>query len=136
MGLLDNLTGATTGNQQNALLQAVSGLISNNGGLSGIINRFTQNGLGQHVQSWVSNAENLPVTGDHIRQVFGSEQIQQIAQQLGTDHAQASGMIASLLPALIDKLTPQGQVVSDGQAQQGLSGLLSKGLSSLFGPRQ
>jgi uncharacterized protein YidB (DUF937 family) len=136
MGLLDNLESQPAGNQQNTLLQAVSGLISNSGGLSGLINRFTQSGLGQHVQSWVGNGDNMPITGDHVRQALGSDQIQQVAQQLGTDHAQASNMIAGFLPKLIDKLTPHGQVVSDGEAQQGISGLLSKGLSSLFAPKQ
>jgi uncharacterized protein YidB (DUF937 family) len=129
MGLLDNLEKQLGGNQQNVLLQAVSGLISNNGGLSGLIARFTQNGLGQHVQSWVGNGENMPITGDHVRQVFGSEQIQQVAQALGTDHAQASSLIANILPNLVDKLTPQGKAVGDDEAQQGMSSLLSKGLS-------
>jgi uncharacterized protein YidB (DUF937 family) len=62
MGLLDNLEKQLGGNQQNVLLQAVSGLISNNGGLSGLIARFTQNGLGQHVQSWVGNGDGRGAT--------------------------------------------------------------------------
>jgi uncharacterized protein YidB (DUF937 family) len=138
MGLLDdieNQLGGSQGGQQN-LLAVISGLISNNGGLSGIINRFTQSGLEQHVQSWVGNGPNMAVTGDHIRQVFGSEQVQQVAQKLGLDHSQASSMIATVLPSLIDKLTPKGQVVSDAEANDGLSALLSKGLGSILGAEQ
>jgi uncharacterized protein YidB (DUF937 family) len=134
MGLLNDIENQLGGSQgsQN-LLAAITSLISNNGGLSGIISRFTQNGLGEHVQSWVGNGPNMAVTGDHIRQVFGSQQVQQTAQQLGLEHSQASNMIASILPSLIDKLTPHGQAVSDAEAQQGLSALLSKGVGSILG---
>ena len=136
MQLLDNLTNQLGGNHPEGLLSAVSALIANNGGLSGIISRFTQNGLGQHVQSWVGKGENIPITGEHVRQVFGADQIQQVAQQLGTDPAQSSNMIAEVLPGLVDKATPQGQVVSNEEAQHGISGLLSKGFSSLFASKQ
>jgi uncharacterized protein YidB (DUF937 family) len=136
MGLLGDLEQRFSGNQSNALTQAVGGLISNSGGLSGLINRFTQSGLGQQVQSWVGNGQNQPITGDHVTQVFGSEQIQKVAQQLGTDHPQAANLIARILPHLVDQATRQGQVVSDPQAQQSISGLLSKGLASLLGPKQ
>ena len=134
MALLDDIEKQLGGSQggQN-LLSAISGLISNNGGLSGIISRFTQTGLDQQVQSWVGNGPNMAVTGDHISQVFGSQQVQQVAQQLGVEHSQASNMIASILPSLIDKLTPKGQPVSDAEAQHGLSDLLSKGLGSVLG---
>jgi len=132
MGLLENFDQQLGGNQQNALLQAVAGLISNSGGLSGLISRFTQNGLGQPAQSWVGSGENLAITGDQVRQVFGSDQVQQVAQQLGTDHAQTSNLIAGVLPNLVDRLTPQGQVVNDADAQQGISNLLSQGLRSVL----
>jgi uncharacterized protein YidB (DUF937 family) len=136
MGLLSELEQRFISDHPSALTQAVGGLIANNGGLSGLINRFTQNGLGQHVQSWVGNGQNQPITGDHVIQVFGSDQIQKIAQQLGTEHPQAANLIAQILPQLIDRATPQGQVVSDPQAQQNISSLLSKGLASLLAPKQ
>ena len=134
MALLDDIEKQLGGSQgsQN-LLSAISGLISNNGGLSGIIKGFTQTGLDQQVQSWVGSGPNMAVTGDHISQVFGSQQVQQVAKQVGVEHSQASNMIASILPSLIDKLTPKGQAVSDAEAQQGLSALLSKGLGSVLG---
>lgn len=136
MQLLDNLKNQLAGNQQPGVLSAVSGLITNNGGLSALISRFTQNGLGGHVQSWIGKGENIPITGEHVRQVFGADQIQQVAHQLGTDSTQSSNMIASVLPGLVDKATPQGQVVSDEEAEHGISSLLPKGIRALFGPGQ
>jgi len=120
------------GNQQGALLQSISGLISNSGGLSGLLNKFHQNGLGQHAQSWVGDGENMEITGEHVQQVFDSQQIRQVAGQTGTDPGHASNLIAAILPGLINKLTPQGKQVSDSEAHSSLTGLLSGGLGSLL----
>jgi len=123
------------GNQQSALLRAVSGLISNSGGLSGLLSKFHQNGLGRQAQSWVGTGENAPITGEHVQQVFGSEQVRQVADQTGTDPGHASNLIAAILPHLVDKLTPAGQQVDDNEAHAGIRGLLSGGLGSLLGER-
>src|SRR3954467_12290114 len=117
MGLLGTLEQQIGGNalgqlqshQQGALLGAVSALIANSGGLSGLINKFQQNGLGEHVQSWIGNGENKPITGQQVEQVFGADQVQQVAQQTGTEPGHASGLIAGILPKIVNKLTPQGQ---------------------------
>jgi uncharacterized protein YidB (DUF937 family) len=130
-----NLLGNLGGNQQGALLQSVMGLVSKSGGLSGLVNKFNQNGLGQHIQSWIGKGENLPITGEHVQQVFGDDQIQQVAQQAGVEPAHASNLIAKLLPTLVDKLTPQGQPVNDAEAHQGLSAMMSGGLGSLLNPK-
>ena len=129
----ENALGGLDENQQGAMLKAVSGLISNSGGLSGLLSKFHQNGLGQHAQSWVSTGENMPITGEHVQQVFGSEQVRQVAEQTGTDPGHASNLIAAILPRLIDKLTPNGQKVSSNEAHAGIGGLLSGGLRSLLG---
>ena len=116
------LFGGLGGNQQSAGLQAIAGLISNGGGFSALLGKFTQNGLGQQVQSWVGNGQNLPITADHVRQVFAPAEIGQVASQTGIDHSQASRLIANILPHLVDQLTPQGRAVSDGEAEQGRDG--------------
>jgi len=140
MGLLDTLgqkiggkqLEQLQGHQQGALLGAVSSLITSSGGLSGIIKKFEQNGLGGHVQSWIGKGENKPITGQHVEQVFGADQIQQVAQQTGTEPGQASGLIAGILPQIVNKLTPHGQTISDSEAHHGLSSLVSGGLGSLL----
>jgi uncharacterized protein YidB (DUF937 family) len=65
MSLLDQIVGALAGGESggnSALLQAVLQLINNpqTGGLEGIIRSFRQGGLGELVDSWVANGENLP----------------------------------------------------------------------------
>lgn len=116
MGLLDSLLGTFTGGGaqgQNPLLAAALQLIQQNGGLPGIIGKFQQGGYGSQIGSWVGTGANLPISGGQLQEVLGSGAIGQIAQQLGLSHGDASSGLAQVLPQLIDKMTPTGQVGSD-----------------------
>jgi uncharacterized protein YidB (DUF937 family) len=135
MGLLDSVMGALGGNGggNHAMLDAVMQLLSNqggNGGLAGLVQAFQQNGLGEHIASWISTGQNLPISPDQIRAALGSGQLGQIAAQLGMNESQAAGGLADLLPQVIDKLTPNGQLPQgDDLMAQGLELLKGK----LFG---
>jgi uncharacterized protein YidB (DUF937 family) len=137
MGLLDGLLGSLLGglnnNQQSGLMSAVSGLLTNSGGIEGLLQKFGGHGLGDLVKGWVSTGPNPPATAQQIEQVFGPERLQNIAQQTGIDPSQIAGHIAQILPQLVDKLTPQGQPVGGGALQSGLASLLQGGLGKLFG---
>ena len=136
MGLLDQVTGALAGGESggsSAMLQAALQLINNpqTGGLEGIIRSFQQGGLGDVVNSWVANGQNLPVSGEQVESVLGGSALQDLAAQLGVSPQQASSSLADVLPQLIDQMTPNGEVPQGGDLlSQGLS-LLKKG--GLFG---
>jgi uncharacterized protein YidB (DUF937 family) len=134
MGLLDQIVGAL-GQQQgapgqsNQLMQVALNLINSHpGGLQGLLQQLTQAGLAQQAQSWVSSGNNLPVSAEQITQALGAGNIQDIAQQLGLDHAGAASGLANLLPQVVDHLTPNG-AVQDDLVQQGIGLLKGK----LFG---
>ena len=118
MGMLDGLLGSLMGGtsagsggaQQNPLLQVALQLMQQNGGLQGILGKFQQAGYGAQADSWVSTGQNQPISADALSQVLGQGQLGQIAQQLGMSHGDAAGGLASMLPQLIDKMTPHGQV--------------------------
>jgi uncharacterized protein YidB (DUF937 family) len=121
MGLLDgvlgNLVGGLLGGQlpqgaqaQSPLLQMALQLLQQNGGLQGVLGKFEQAGLGAQAQSWIGTGQNQPVDANAISQIFGQGQLGQIAQQLGITHEQAAGQLAQVLPQVVDKLTPQGQI--------------------------
>lgn len=136
MGLLDSVVGALAGGQSggdNSLLNIVMQLINNpqTGGLGGLVQSFQQGGLGNIVNSWVSTGQNLPISAEQIQAVLGGGQLQNIASQLGVSTQQASGSLADLLPQVVDKLTPNGQLPEGGDLlAQGLD-MLKKG--GLFG---
>lgn len=99
--------------QGNPLLQIVFQLIQQNGGLPGILSRFQQAGYGQQADSWVSTGKNMPISPDILSQVLGSGQLGQIAQQLGMSQHDAAGGLASMLPQVIDGMTPHGSLPDD-----------------------
>ena len=119
MGLLDELLGGVMGGMtggagraqpQNPLLQIALELLQQNGGLEGILGRFQQAGYADQAQSWISTGENRPISADDLQQVLGQGQLGQIAQQLGLGRREAADGLASMLPQVIDRMTPQGQV--------------------------
>ena len=119
MGLLDQVVGAMAGGQSggnNALLETVMKMVSDpqNGGLQGLIQSFQQGGLGDIVNSWVSTGQNLPISAEQIQSVLGGSSLGNIASQLGLNSQEASGSLASMLPQLIDSLTPNGEVPQGG----------------------
>ena len=123
MGLLDSLLGAVAGggggaqSGQAAMINAVIGMLGNDaagGGLGGLLAKFKQGGLGHVADSWVSSGQNLPVSADQLGTVLGNDTIANIAKQLGLSHGDAAGQLSQMLPQIIDKLTPHGQVPQGG----------------------
>ena len=143
MGILDTVLGviksATANNttpgtnafarsNDQGLLESVIGLISDpqTGGLAGLVEKISSEGLGDQVASWVSTGQNLPITADQISAVLGSTFVQEIAGKMGINTADVAGSLAQLLPQVVDKLTPDGQLPGDNKLlQAGLAGLTS-----------
>lgn len=132
MGLLDSLTGAlggvggSSGGGQGDLLNAVIAMLGPNapgGGLAGLVSRLQQGGLGEAVNSWISTGPNLPVSADQLSGALGAETLGPLAQQLGLSHGDLAQQLARLLPQVVDRLTPQGQLPAGGVGGD-LGGLL------------
>jgi len=130
MGLLDSLLGAVTqrgtGNQ---LLDGIIAMVNNpqTGGLEGLLAKFQQSGMGNLADSWVSTGKNLPISADQITQALGSDQLGSLAKGLGLSQGDVSSQLAQLLPDVVDKLTPNGQVPDSGSLVD-LLGSLTKRL--------
>lgn len=114
MGLLDGLQNQITGAAMDGNAGHASGimeLIQNYpGGISGLIQQFHEKGMGGIVSSWVGTGQNLPISSDQIQSVLGSGFVQNLAAKAGISPETASSSISQLLPGLMDKLTPNGQV--------------------------
>ncbi len=142
MGLFDSLLGDSAGKTpvaggtEAALVGVLSTVLAQNGGVQGLMNKFSQGGLGGIFSSWVGTGENQPVSASQVQNALGSEQVQALAAKIGVDPAMASGLIAQFLPKVVDKLTPTGQVDPNADHQQGLAALLPSLLQSLGGQSQ
>ena len=137
MGLLDSIIGAVTasaGGGSNPLFNALEGVFQQNGGMEGLKNKFTQEGLGDVFSSWVGLSENLPISAEQVQKVLGVEQIQALASQIGIEPAKAPGLLASYLPKIIDKLSPTGELPTDPAAlKAGVASLMPALLKSILG---
>jgi uncharacterized protein YidB (DUF937 family) len=137
MGLLETILAAVTGKSDSAnanpLGGALNSLLAQNGGIQGLMAKFSQGGLGEIFSSWVGMGENKPVSADQINGLLGSDQVNSLASSLGVDSSQASGFLADYLPKIVDKLTPSGQVDPDADHSQGLEALLPSLLASFGG---
>jgi len=121
----DNVSGGTE--DRGLLQQAISMIDSPDvGGLSGLIEKFQNGGLGDVAASWVGKGENQPVSGEQIRSVLGEDTIRGISEKLGLSGGDTSNNLAELLPQLIDKLTPEGKLPEGGLLEQGFALLKGK----------
>jgi uncharacterized protein YidB (DUF937 family) len=89
---------------------ATSVIAGQPGGLSGLLDKFRSAGLGAQADSWVSTGQNMPVSGDQVSSVLGHGQMQGMSQKLGLPPGAVAGALAMILPVVIDKLTPRGQI--------------------------
>jgi uncharacterized protein YidB (DUF937 family) len=140
MGLLDDilksaLGGQTgSGSQASSLLRGVLELLEDDreGGLEGLSNRFQQQGLGDVISSWIGTGANRSISADQLANVLGRGRIDELARRSGVSASQAPSLLAAVLPALIDKLTPDGQVPQRALLADRGKGLLES-LGGIFG---
>jgi uncharacterized protein YidB (DUF937 family) len=58
----------------------------------------------------VSRGANQPIPPDAMTQVFGRDGLEQISRQAGISEDEASRGLSELLPEVVDRMTPEGQV--------------------------
>ncbi len=117
MTIFDSLISETAekfglGDKADGLLSGLLSMItsSEGGGLTGLLSKFTDAGLGDVVSSWVSGGDNREISGDQLSSVLGNDAVSGIAQKAGISSGIASTALAFMLPKVIDKLTPNGVV--------------------------
>ena len=130
MGLLDEVLAMAggTGAQQSQNASALSAILSfinspQVGGLAGLQSMFQQGGLGHIISSWIGSGQNLPISTSQLQSVLHGGALQQAAQQAGMGSSQLTDMMTTLLPHLVDKVSPNGQLPDASALQQMLKGL-------------
>ena len=132
MGLLDNVMGKMGGQKgdgegSEGSLQALTKMLGANGGVQGLMAKMSSNGLGQQVQSWVGHGENKPVSGAQVSQALDTDSLNKMAQETGSTPEKVSEDVAKVLPEVVNKATPDGQVPKQGDDP------LSKGVDAIKG---
>ncbi len=89
------------------------GILGNMGGMGGLgslLEQFQRMGYADQANSWVGTGSNLPISPEIIAQVFGRDGLSQLASQAGLTESEASVGLSQILPDVVDRLTPQGQM--------------------------
>ncbi len=144
MGLLDSILGSVLGggagqgqnSGQAALINAVIQMVANKGaggaggGLGALVGALTQGGLGNVASSWVGTGQNLPVSAEQLQSALGGGSgggmggiLAQLAQQAGLSQGDAASSLSQVLPGLVDKLTPDGQIPQQDSLEKMLGSL-------------
>ncbi|MES2712512.1 MAG: YidB family protein [Pseudomonadota bacterium] len=102
-------------------------------GLDNLLRKLRAQGLDQEVDSWVSTGPNRPVAPEQVQAAFGHDQLSGMAQRFGMPAGALGGILAQLLPELVNRLTPNGQVPHQlpGGAG-GMGGILASVLGGLM----
>ena len=130
-GGLGDIVSMVTSNPQ--ILSALKGLLSTrdssiggSGGLAGLVEAFQSKGMGDVMSNWISTGPNPPITPAELTDVLGTKTLGQFASRAGVPEAQAGSLLAGLLPAAVDHLTPGGNVPETNALEDALSSLMAK----------
>jgi uncharacterized protein YidB (DUF937 family) len=128
MGLLDDVTAAAGGGGSQRLVGAAMEALEQAGGvdaLGGLLGRFQSMGLQDAVGSWLGQGDNAPISADQAREAVGPERVDEIARSAGVSGDEAAGGLAALLPQLVDRLSPRGELPGGGSLTDRLGDLSS-----------
>jgi uncharacterized protein YidB (DUF937 family) len=125
MGALDSLLkNPQLVNAAVSLLSKKKGSVGGSGGLDGLVSNMQKKGLGDVANSWVSTGANKPISPSQVTEVLGQDTVAEFSQKAGIGQAEGSAALASLLPALVNQVTPKGQVPQSAALESALGSLL------------
>jgi uncharacterized protein YidB (DUF937 family) len=147
MGLLDGVLGAVlsggnnnnnSGGQQDLMGSLIGGLISQAGGVGGLLGMLKQGGLGQHADSWQGTGQNMPIEGGDLMKVLGGMVAGGAVNQAAGQQGGMGGGLGGLLGSVLGGAAPGGAggnlgdlLAKSGIGQDQLGGLLAKVLPTV-----
>jgi uncharacterized protein YidB (DUF937 family) len=69
-----------------------------------------QGGLGDIAASWLCSGSNASISADAVSGFVGADKIQAFASRFGLSEQSAKNAIASALPEMVDKTSPNGSL--------------------------
>jgi uncharacterized protein YidB (DUF937 family) len=117
MGILDTLQSMLASKGAQNLEAALVPIVLNEvlgkgdqGGLSAIVAKLQQAGLGEQVKSWIGTGKNLPISAQQLQEALGSDVVKQLAAKFGVPVDQLSTVLAQVLPPAVDAASPNGSL--------------------------
>ena len=142
-GVLGSVLNGLTGGQQQAPAQQTSGFnaqslliavvplvlgwIQKNGGLQGALDQLKGQGLTSQVDDWVSTGPgaNANIPTQSVQNLFDQQEVANVAAQAQVPTQDVYGAISSVLPDIIDSLTPQAGQTDQQEANSDIQNILN-----------
>lgn len=80
------------------------------GGLKELVDRFTANGQGDVVKSWVDRGPNKNLPPEQMRSAIGPDVLNALSEQTGLSQDELLTRLSRALPEAVDKYTPDGRL--------------------------
>lgn len=117
MGTLDSIlvdAGNEFGLGNSKTTTILSGLLSlmndHPGGFRAFLDRLCKAGLSDIVASWVRGIRPRPISNYTLEAALGRDSVERIASRAGVSISAASSVLAYMLPAIVQRLTPGGVI--------------------------
>ncbi|MDA9951655.1 YidB family protein [Oligoflexaceae bacterium] len=118
------------GVQASSVQSALGGLFgkSAQGGpdLAGLIGKLSGGGMQGLVGSWLGSGENQAMNEEQVESAFGADKIQDFAKAVGQEPAQVKAGLKDVLPQMVDKASPNGNLAESLGSLGGLAGMAGK----------
>jgi uncharacterized protein YidB (DUF937 family) len=112
-----------------SMLSTKQGSVGGTDGLGGLVNSFQRGGMGDVMSSWIGTGANQTISPGDLSSVLGPDMMSQFGKAAGVPGHEAGSVLASLLPALVNGLTPKGQL-PQGNSLEGMLGGMLKSLGT------
>lgn len=124
-GILDQLGGMFGGGAPSGSTGGLGSLLGGGltggalaGGLGELLNRFSQTGHGDIAESWVGHGPNAAVSPGQLDQVLDPDEVDELSRQTGLGRGDLLSQLSSVLPEVVDKLTPHGRLPTEAEHSQ------------------
>lgn len=143
-GVLGSVMGSLTGsnNNQNTEQNGSNGLnaqsvlvavvplilswIQQQGGLQAALDKLRGSGLTSQVQSWVDpSATGDQVSNNHVQNLFNDQDVSQVADETNSQKSDVYSAISTVLPQIINALTPKGEQSDSQEANDDIKKVLN-----------
>lgn len=88
------------------------------GGLGDLLKQFQQSGHGDTAQTWVGTGPNKEISPNDLSSALGEDQIKTLMNQSGMSRDDLVGALSQHLPELVNQLTPDGRLPTEGEASR------------------
>ena len=93
-------------------------------GLTDLIGKLSAGGVAPQVNSWVGHGPNEPVPPGQLGSALGQNVLDELSQRTGMSQQELLSQLSTVLPQIINHLTPNGRMPTLADLEKDLRGSL------------